>query len=180
MVSHSKPQAGTSVNEEFRVFLQIENMVLLERMRGTVTSTQKSSGCGTCTWRGWTGSSLLMPGTIWGHFFSHPRNMYKAASCEIFREKQIKPTFISLARMRLPVSWELKIHGVRRCGAEVRSLLWGWDWFMVANYWLESRNFSEGKDESPKLSSLTTSWGSDISGLMILPFLAEQQLQSLL
>lgn len=180
MVSNSKAQAGTSVNEEFRLFLQIENMVLLERMRGTVTSSQKSSGCGTCTWRGWTGSSLLMPGTIWGHFFSHPRNMYKAASCEIFREKQIKPTFISCwnetaSQLRTEDTWSqtLWCRGkVTPVGVRL--------WFMVANYRLESRNFSEGKDESPKLSSLTTSWGSDISGLTILPFLAAQQLQSLL
>lgn len=135
--------------EEFRVFLQMENAVLLKRMRGSVTFSKKSNVCGTCTWRGRMGSSLLMPGRVWGHVFSRPRNMYKAASCEYFREKKIF-FFISLAGMRLPVSWELNILGVR-CGAELRSLLWGWDWFMVANYWLEYWNFSEGKDKTPEL-----------------------------
>lgn len=87
--SNSEPQAVTSVNKEFCVFLQTENIDLLEVTRRSVTFSQKSNVCSTCTWRRMMGSSLLMPGGACGHIFSQPRNMYKAASCEIFREKKI-------------------------------------------------------------------------------------------
>jgi len=49
MVTNLEPQAGTPGNEEFRIFLQIENTVLLERMRGSITFSQKSYDYSTCT-----------------------------------------------------------------------------------------------------------------------------------
>lgn len=45
VVTNSAPQAGTSVNEGFRVFLQTENLVLWRRKTGRISLWQKSSDC---------------------------------------------------------------------------------------------------------------------------------------
>lgn len=148
MVSNSKPRAVTSVNKEFGVFLQTENIALLEVTRRSVTFSQKSNDCSTCTWRGMMASSLLMPGGAWGHIFSQPRNMYKAANCEIFREKNPKHFScwnVTAGQLRTEDTW-IQALWCRSNATPVGMRVW----FMVANYWLESGNFSEGKDESPE------------------------------